>query len=208
MRPKTSGSDARGSAAGGEGGGLLRWGGVLWRWWCPWRASLWMGARWCQPGVASGSCRGGKRVRCPPSRLHRPHTHSPPLVSREVKFGAFRGSGVLGPLGRGGARPQRLGGGGGGRAPARRRGARDWEGLGGGAGPAKPGGQRRRPSAPVLGHEHLAARCDLRRDLRATWAHRGSVCPSCPAWQQRLMPQPILLHLWHDGAPCSKQSAP
>ena len=37
---------------------------------------------------------------------------------------------------------------------------------------------------------------------------QGSVCPSWPARQQRLMPQPRLLHLAHDGAPCSKQSAP
>ena len=32
--------------------------------------------------------------------------------------------------------------------------------------------------------------------------------PSWPARQQRLMPQPRLLHRAHDGAPCSKQGAP
>ena len=32
----------------------------------------------------------------------------------------------------------------------------------------------------------------------------GSVCPSWPARQQQLMPRPRLLHLAHDGAPCSK----
>ena len=32
--------------------------------------------------------------------------------------------------------------------------------------------------------------------------------PSWPAWQQRLTPPPRLLHRAHDGAPCSKQSAP
>ena len=36
----------------------------------------------------------------------------------------------------------------------------------------------------------------------------GSMCPSWTARQQRLMPQPRLLHLGHDGAPCSKQCAP
>ena len=34
------------------------------------------------------------------------------------------------------------------------------------------------------------------------------VWPSWLAWQQRLMPQPRLLHRAQDGAPCSKQSAP
>ena len=36
----------------------------------------------------------------------------------------------------------------------------------------------------------------------------GSVCPSCPARQQQLLPNPRLLYRWHDGAPYSKQSAP
>ena len=36
----------------------------------------------------------------------------------------------------------------------------------------------------------------------------GPVLPWWPTRQQRLMPQPTLLHLAHDGAPCSKQSSP
>ena len=34
------------------------------------------------------------------------------------------------------------------------------------------------------------------------------MCPLWPTQQQRLMPQPRLLHPAHNGAPCSKQSVP
>ena len=47
--------------------------------------------------------------------------------------------------------------GGGGRAPASSRGARGWKGLGGGARSTEPRGERRPPSAPVLGHQHMPA---------------------------------------------------
>ena len=36
----------------------------------------------------------------------------------------------------------------------------------------------------------------------------GSMCRSWPARQQRVMPQPRLLHPGHNGAPCSKHTAP
>ena len=90
-------------------------------------------------------------------------------------------------------RPQCKGGAGaqrpwGGRAPARRRGARGGEGSGGWAGPSRPGGQRRRSYAPVLGDEHLAARRYPGRDSRRARAREGSVCPLWHARQQRLMP--------------------
>ena len=101
---------------------------------------------------------------------------------------------------------QRLGGGGG--APARRQGARGREGLGGTAGPTEPGGQRRRSCAPVLGNEHLAARRDPGRDSRTMQARRGVGVPLVSRPAERLMPQARLLHLGHDGAQCSKQSAP
>ena len=45
-------------------------------------------------------------------------------------------------------------------------------------------------------------------DLGQRGPAEGPVWPSWPARQQRLMPQPRLLHLAQDGAPCSKQSAP
>ena len=44
-----------------------------------------------------GGWQGGERVSIPPSRLCWPHTHCPPPVNREVKFGALWGSGVPGP---------------------------------------------------------------------------------------------------------------
>ena len=47
----------------------------------------------------------------------------------------------------------------------------------GGAGAAEPGAQRRRPSPPVLGHEHLAARCDPGQGPQATRARRGVGVP-------------------------------
>ena len=60
----------------------------------------------------SGGWRGGIRVSNPPSPLRWPHTHGPPLVSREVKFGALWAVESPGPGAEGGAGPPRLGGGG------------------------------------------------------------------------------------------------
>ena len=87
----------------------------------------------------------------------------PPPVSQEVQSGP-----------RGGVCPASFG-----RAVHRWNagGARGWEGLGGGAGPAEPEGQRRCPSAPVLGNEHLAARCDPGHGPRTMRARRGVSLP-------------------------------
>ena len=137
-------------------------------------------------------------------RLCKSHTHSPLLVSREVKFGPLRGCEVPRPWGQRGASPQCLRGGR--RAPVSRRGARGWEGLGSGARPMEPRGQCRRPSAPVLGHQYLAARRNPRQGRRARKPTTKAPCPSRPTRQQRLRSQPGHLHLGHEGAPCSKQS--
>ena len=130
----------------------------------------------------------------------------PPPVSQQVKHSAFRGFEVVRPSAKEGQVPSILGGGG--RAPTRRRRARSWEGLKGRAGPSEAGGQRRRSCALVLGDEHLAAQYDPGREPRTARPAKGSVCPSWPAGEYRLMPQPGLLHLPRDGAPNSKQSAP
>ena len=44
--------------------------------------------------------------------------------------------------------------------------------------------------------------------LRQAGPAAGLACPSWPPRQQRLLPQPKLLHLARDGAPCSKQGTP
>ena len=139
MRPKTSGSDAGGSAVGrGGGGGLLCWEGALWCRWCPQRASLWMGAWWRRPGVASGGCWGENGSTIPPPGCAGPTLTALPWSAGRSGLGRFGDVESSGPRAQGGASPQRPGGGRG--APARHQGARDWEGLGGGVGPAEPGG--------------------------------------------------------------------
>ena len=145
MRVIKSGATPLAQLPAGGGGGLLFWGGggggAPRRKKRPYRVGRNLGTRRRRPGVVvSRSSQGGERVSIPPSRTCRPHPHPPaPPVNQEVRFGAFRGSGVVGPQGRGGRAPSALGGWGG-RAPAGCRGARGWEGLGGGAGPAEPGG--------------------------------------------------------------------
>ena len=76
---------------------------------------------------------------------------------------------------------------------------------------------RARPS-----QEDNAAAPARRASGTSTWRHgatrggatgqpeppEGPRWPTWPARQQRLMPQPKLLQRVHDGAPCSKQSAP
>ena len=182
MRPKTSGSEAGGSVAGGGGGGgCCVGGGSLWRRWCSWRASLWMGARRRLTGVASGGCSGGERVGCPPLPVG--------LVPRSLPSPSQPGgqvwgvSGVCSPRAPGprGACAQRLGGGGGACTRETPGGPR-LGGLGRRGGPGRarrtaPPPQRGRPSAPVLGHEHLAAWCDRGRGPRATQARRGFGVP-------------------------------
>ena len=188
MQPKTSGSDASGAAAGGGGGGALVWGGgggkVLRRGRRPCRARGISEARGQRPGVVPPDrWWGGERVSIPPPLAYWPLIYRAPPVSQEVKRWPFWVSGVVRPQCRGGAGAQRRGGG---RAPARCRGARGRADLRGRAGLSKPGRQRRRSCSPVLGDEHLAARREPGRDPRAARACRGvsvsfMACPTATA---------------------------
>ena len=201
MQPKTSGSDAGGSAAGGGGGvavlGVSPVAAVAPLAGQPLDGRLLAPDRSCLQQLL-----GGERVGCPTSRLRWSHTHCPPLVSKEVGFGAFRGSGALKTQGRGSASPRRLGGGGG----VHRR-----EAGGAETGRAWEASQEDSAAAPARRSWGTSTwRPGVTRG--AAFGQRepaaGSVCPLCPGRQQRLMPQPRLLHLRHNGAPCSKQSAP
>ena len=131
----------------------------------------------------------------------------PPGSPRLARLGAWRlaGLGTSGPRAEEGRVPRTLGGAEHRRAAGGSEPGRAWE-----AGRARPN------------QEDSAAAPARRASGTSTWrpvATRGGamgqpgppeepVWPSWPARQQRLMPQPKLLHRAQDGAPCSKQSAP
>ena len=150
---------------------------------------------------------GGGRISVPPSRMCWRFAHCSPPVSQEVRPWVFRGSGIVGAPGQGGACAQRPGGGGGcaggtpGGAEAVRASEAGW------AWPSQEDGA----GAPVRRSSGTST-CRRGATRGGTLGHRGpaegSVCPSCRARQQRLMPQARLLHVGNDSAPCSKHSVP
>ena len=133
--------------------------------------------------------------------------NTPPGSPRLARLGVWRFAGLeaSGPRAGEGRVPNTLGGAAHRRAAGRPEFGRAWD-----AGRAHPG------------QEDSAASPARWASGTSTWrpgATRGGAMgppkppeepawPSWPARQQRLIPQPRLLHRAHDGAPCSKQSAP
>ena len=181
----------------GRGGG----GGAPRRRRCPWRAGYRMGAHRRRAGVTSGGWRGENgSAFLPPGCAGSTHRVFPRSAGRSG-LGRFGGLGSPGPRAKGGRVPHILGGAVHRRAAGGPESGRAWE-----------AGRSR------LSQEDSAAAPARRTCGTRTWrpgaarggaaGHRGPAaeppCPSCPAQQQRLMPQPRLLHLGHEGAPCSR----
>ena len=178
MRLKASGSAAGGSAAGGRGccaghrageAGESRGAGSA-------LSGLVIGWALLGAGLMLSSVKGGGENGLAP----------PPLGCADPTIAVLRHAGgqAWGASGAWGSRALGPGGGGGGgqclgrcHAPAGRWGARVREGLGRGLRPVEPGGQRRRPRAPVLRNKDLAARRDPRRCRRPPQARRRAAMP-------------------------------
>ena len=214
---RAAGSTKAPASAGGEGGvgpgaaprpaGRFRGGPC-----CPptWRRSHVL--------RAGGECQGGRLRAMPPppagwgdrGSVAPPPTvwcDTPPGTPRLARLGVWRFAGLEEPKSKAG----------GGRVPSTLGGAAHRRAAGGSESGRACDAGRARPS-----QEDNAAAPARRASGTSTWrpgATRGGATgqhepPEGPAWptwparQQRLMPQPRLLQRAHDGAPCSKQSAP
>ena len=210
MRLKTSGSDA----SGRKGGPLCRgglWGGGGGS--CgadsaPVAPVVVEADAGTGPGPSSLPAGGGEEGSAtpPPVSCAPPPPPGPSrLASRRLGAWRFTGLGSLGPSVEEGRVPSVLGG-------ALRRRVTGGPELGRAceAGRARPS-QEDNAAAPA----RLASRMSTWRPSATRGGTLGQLGPAeepvWPLWptrQQRLMPEPMLLHRAHDGAPCSKQSAP
>ena len=201
MRGPASGH--RPALLGGSRGGLLPPQPLAPRWPPRWRRGMREPASGCPPPPPLAGVIGG--LLPPPTRwLSPPPQHGSPRLAR---LGAWRcaGLGASGPRAEEGRVPRTLGGAAHQRVAGGSDPGRAWE-----AGRARPS------------QEDNAAGPARRASGTSTWrpgTTRGGamgqlgppeepVWPSWPARQQRLMPQPGLLHRAQDGAPCCKQSQP
>ena len=204
MRPKTSRSDAGGGCSSSRGGGG---GGSCGAGCAPVESVGTEVPAGIGPGPPSPPAAGGGEngSASPPPDRGGPSSTEPPRSARRSGARRFGGLGPSGPNAEerrvpsvpDGAAHRRVAGG-----PES---GRAWE-----AGWARPsqGDSAAAPARRTSGMSTWSPSTTRGGALGQRGPAAGSLCPSWPARQQRLMPQPRLLHPAHDGAPCSKQSAP
>ena len=156
------------------------------------------------PGLSSLPAVGGGQkgsVSPPPDRGGPSSPEPSRLAWRRLGAGRFVGLGLSGPNAEEGRVPCVLGGAVHQRAAGGPQLGRAWE-----AGRARPS-QEDNAAAPARrssGTSSWRPGATRGGTLGQRGPVKGPVWPSWTARQQRLMPQPRLLHLTHDGAPCSK----